>query len=141
MSRKTWGITFAISTLVLIIAVSLWYYMRDVSTPPEEQNGTVLVEMLPVESKPGQVESRLAPSQTEIAEESASDEDDMENYRYKLVNDNNYVTVYQLPENELYEYTDVIMDVLPVELQEEIHQGKYLKNERELYNFLENYTS
>ncbi len=140
MSRKTWGITFAISTLVLIIVVSLWYYMRDVSTPPEEQNGTVLVEMLPVESKPGQIESRLAPSRTELAEESAPGEE-VEDYQYKLVNDNNYVTVYRLPENELYEYTDVIMDVLPVELQEEIHRGKYLKSERELYNFLENYTS
>jgi len=58
-----------------------------------------------------------------------------------LVNNDNYVTVYQLPENEIYEYTDVIMDVLPAELQEEIRQGKYLRNEEELYNFLENYTS
>ena len=52
-----------------------------------------------------------------------------------------YVTVYRLPEDEIYEYTDVILDVLPEELQEEIRQGKYLRNEEELYNFLENYTS
>jgi hypothetical protein len=31
--------------------------------------------------------------------------------------------------------------VLPTDLQEEIQDGKYLKNEEELYNFLENYTS
>ncbi len=37
--------------------------------------------------------------------------------------------------------TDVIMEILPAALQEEIHEGKYLKNEEELYNFLENYTS
>ncbi|MBR5508970.1 MAG: hypothetical protein IKV59_02835 [Lachnospiraceae bacterium] len=137
MSRKTWGIAFVISTLLLIIVVSLWYYMRDISTPPEEQNGTVLVEMLPVESKPGQIESRF--DRTNVDENQELEQ--TANYQYKLVNDNNYVTVYQLPENELYEYTDVIMDVLPVELQEEIHNGKYLKDERELYNFLENYTS
>ena len=47
----------------------------------------------------------------------------------------------KLPENEIYEYTDVILDVLPEELREEIREGKYLKGEEELYNFLENYTS
>ena len=46
-----------------------------------------------------------------------------------------------LPADEIYEYTDVIMEILPAALQEEIHEGKYLKNEEELYNFLENYTS
>ena len=35
----------------------------------------------------------------------------------------------------------LILDVLPEELQEEIREGKYLKGEEELYNFLENYTS
>ena len=51
------------------------------------------------------------------------------------------MAVYKLPENEIYEYTDVILDVLPEELREEIREGKYLKGEEELYNFLENYTS
>ena len=64
-----------------------------------------------------------------------------ESYQFVLVDNNDYVTVYSLPENVVYEYTDVIMDILPIELQEEIRQGKFLKNEEELYNFLENYTS
>ncbi len=51
------------------------------------------------------------------------------------------MAVYRLPENLIYEYTDIILDVLPEELKEEIKKGKYLKNEAELYNFLENYTS
>ena len=58
-----------------------------------------------------------------------------------LRNYHNYVTVYTLPEDTLYEYTDVILDVLPEETKEKIRQGKYLRNEEELYNFLENYTS
>ncbi len=37
--------------------------------------------------------------------------------------------------------SDVILEILPEGLQEEILEGKYLKNEEELYNFLENYTS
>ena len=64
-----------------------------------------------------------------------------ENYEFVLRNYHNYVTVYTLPEDTLYEYTDVILDVLPEETKEEIRQGKYLRNEEELYNFLENYTS
>ena len=64
-----------------------------------------------------------------------------ESYEYVLVDHNNYVAVYQLPERTIYEYTDVIMDVLPEETREEIRKGKYLRNEEELYNFLENYTS
>ena len=64
-----------------------------------------------------------------------------ESYEYVLVDHNNYVAVYQLPERTIYEYTDVIMEVLPEDVQKEVQHGKYIKNEEELYNFLENYTS
>ena len=64
-----------------------------------------------------------------------------EGYEYMLRNYNGYVAVYELPADEIYEYTDVILEILPAKLQEEIQEGKYLKNEEELYNFLENYTS
>ena len=62
-------------------------------------------------------------------------------YEFLLVDHNDYVAVYQLPEREIYEYTDVIMEVLPEDVQKEVQHGKYIKNEEELYNFLENYTS
>ena len=75
MSRKTWGITVTVLAFLVVIAAAVWYTRRDQATPPEDQRGTELVEML------------------------------------------------------------------PAELQEEIRQGKYLRNEEELYNFLENYTS
>ena len=80
-------------------------------------------------------------NETVTAEPDTTDVVAEETYEYVLVDHNNYVAVYQLPERTIYEYTDVIMDVLPEETKEEIRRGKYLRNEEELYNFLENYTS
>ena len=84
-----------------------------------------------------EAEESEMPVQT--AEETGVDSSDQ--YEFLLVDHNDYVAVYQLPEREIYEYTDVIMEVLPEDVQKEVQHGKYIKNEEELYNFLENYTS
>lgn len=138
MSRRTWGITLTVLALAVVAAAAFWYVRKSTVTPPEDQKGTELVEMLPAETRPDRVsEAKTEPDMvTEPEEEPLTEE-----YEYLLRNHDGYVAVYQLPENELYEYTDVIMDLLPAQLQEEIHDGKYLRNEEDLYNFLENYTS
>lgn len=138
MSRRTWGITLTVLALVIVGAAALWYVRRDTPVPPQEQKGTELVEMLPAETRPDQV------TQPEDAEGLPSEEEEdasPEDYSYVLRAHDGYVAVYELPKDEIYEYTDVIMEILPAALQEEIQEGKYLKNEEELYNFLENYTS
>ena len=136
MSKKVWGICLsAFALLILTVVFSFWYFGKDTSVPPGEQRGTELVEMIPAKTAPDQVSSS---SEKKEEEKQMADTD---GYEFILVNHDEYVTVYRLPENEIYEYTDVILDVLPLGLQEEIRQGKYLKNEEELYNFLENYTS
>jgi PDZ domain-containing secreted protein len=115
-SKKVLGVTFAVLLLIVFIcAFGFSYYQREAGTPPEEQHGVELVEV------------------DQIPEKRTGE--------FLLVDDDNYVTVYHLPEQEIYEYTDVILDVLPDNLKDEIQGGKYLKDEEELYNFLENYTS
>lgn len=143
MSKRKLGITLtALALVILAVVGTFWYTGRNKVTPPEEQRGTELVEMMPAEIRPDQVAQTEESAKNQGEDEDSSpEESDSSEYEFVLVNNNNYVTVYRLPENEIYEYTDVIMDVLPVELQEEIQQGKYLRNEEELYNFLENYTS
>ncbi len=139
MSRRTWGITLTVLALAIVAAAALWYVRRDTAIPPEEQRGTELVEMLPAETRPDRV---TQPEDTKDAPSAEEPEDtEAEGYAYVLRNHEGYVAVYELPADEIYEYTDVIMEILPAALQEEIHEGKYLKNEEELYNFLENYTS
>ena len=132
MSRKVLGILLGAVVVIALFIFGYWYLGKDAGTPPEEQRGTELVESLPAENQP---------SQTAAGQDVREEEPQAEEYQFVLVNNNNYVAVYKLPENEIYEYTDVILDVLPEELREEIREGKYLKGEEELYNFLENYTS
>lgn len=134
MSGKTWRICLAVIAVVAAaIFIGVLVSVQRPSTPQKEQRGVELVE-----TETPQTENE---DETVAAEPDTADAVAEETYEYVLVDHNNYVAVYQLPERTIYEYTDVIMDVLPEETREEIRKGKYLRNEEELYNFLENYTS
>lgn len=65
----------------------------------------------------------------------------IEPYEYILLAEDGYVAVYYTDRETLYAVTDIRLEALPEDLQEEIHQGKFIGNEEQLYNFLENYTS
>ena len=135
MSRKMMWTTVITAVVVAALIAMVFVSGRKSATPPEEQKGTELVEKVPAKGETGESVAEKVPT----AEETGVDSSDQ--YEFLLVDHNDYVAVYQLPEREIYEYTDVILDVLPEETKEEIRQGKYLRNEEELYNFLENYTS
>jgi len=62
-----------------------------------------------------------------------------DNYKYYLINEGGFVTVYYIDKTTVYEYTNIALDSLPTELQDEISTGKYITDLNELYNFLENY--
>lgn len=62
-------------------------------------------------------------------------------YKYYLVEENGYVTVYYMDRKTVYEYTDIAVDTLPEEIREKIRTGSYLTDIHQLYNFLENYSS
>ena len=58
-----------------------------------------------------------------------------------LVAEDNLVTVYMADKKTVYLCTNISMDSLPQEIQNEILDTKYIENEAELYNFLESYSS
>lgn len=60
---------------------------------------------------------------------------------YYLMEVNGYVVVYLSDKKTPYEYTDIKYDGLPLEMQEEIKNGKYMEDAKALYGFLENYSS
>ncbi|WP_099467633.1 hypothetical protein [Konateibacter massiliensis] len=64
-----------------------------------------------------------------------------DNYKYYMVAENGYVTVYYIDKSTVYEYTNIVVDELPDELKEEVQNGKYISSLDDLYNFLENYSS
>lgn len=60
---------------------------------------------------------------------------------YYLAVENNYVIVYEGDMKTVYQTTDIMLDELPKDLQEEIMNMKYLASEEEVYQFLESHSS
>lgn len=58
-----------------------------------------------------------------------------------LLNENHYVVVYDNSLSHVYMNTDILVEELPENLQQEILNMKYVEDEGELYNFLESYSS
>lgn len=58
-----------------------------------------------------------------------------------LLNENHYVVVYDHSLSRVYMDTEILVENLPESLQEEILNMKFVENEKELYQFLETYTS
>lgn len=71
----------------------------------------------------------------------STDEQVFDSSGYYLQEVNGYVVVYLNDRKTVYDYTNILYSELPYILQEEIKNGKYIKNVDELYGFLENYTS
>lgn len=60
---------------------------------------------------------------------------------YLLTVEDHYIVVYYKNLDTLYCYTDICVEQLPEQLQNEIMQIKKIKTEEELYGFLESYSS
>ncbi|MCD8364039.1 MAG: hypothetical protein LUC98_13990 [Lachnospiraceae bacterium] len=138
MTRKILGIALCGAAVVITAALIVMLFRKNMEAQPEQQSGTELVELLPVQEQPETAQTE----ETDMTETSTGAEAEQESvFRFLLLESNDAVIVYELPGKELFEYTDVNFEALPEALRNEIQQGKYLKSEEELYNFLENYTS
>lgn len=60
---------------------------------------------------------------------------------YYLKEKNGYLVVYLSDGETFYESTGILTESLPEEVRMEIRQGKYMETTKELYGFLENYSS
>lgn len=60
---------------------------------------------------------------------------------FYLVAEDNCVVVYQTDMRTVYLYTDIEMDSLPQNVQDEIMHLKYVDSESKLFDFLESYSS
>ncbi len=79
----------------------------------------------------------LVKMEEEILEELAEDIEEC----YYIKGTDGYVTVYLSDGETVYEYTSISMDELPTKVQEELQDGKKVKSIRQVYGFLENYSS
>lgn len=60
---------------------------------------------------------------------------------FYLVAEDNSVVVYRTDMKTVYLYTEITMDSLPQEVQDEIIHVKYMESETKLFDFLESYSS
>ena len=65
---------------------------------------------------------------------------DLDDY-YFIKENNGYVTVYYADEETVYEYTSIPVEELPIGIQNELKKGKRVNTVRQIYGFLENYSS
>lgn len=72
-----------------------------------------------------------------IIEELTEDLDDC----YYIKAADGYVTVYFADQKTVYEYTSIPVSELPENVQNELKEGKQVKTIRQVYGFLENYSS
>ena len=54
---------------------------------------------------------------------------------------NGTIVILESDDKTVYEYTQIMIHMLPKDLQNKVNDGYYLENEEELYSFLENYSS
>ena len=62
-------------------------------------------------------------------------------YEYVIVEEEGYLLVYMQDLETIYMYTNIRLAELSESLQDEIRIGKPFKDLKELYDFLENYSS
>ena len=65
-----------------------------------------------------------------------------ENYqKYYVIYRQGRIIIYYSDRKTIFEYPDIKLNDLPIDLQCELLSGKEMKDEAELYNFLQNYSS
>lgn len=62
-------------------------------------------------------------------------------YKYVIVEEGDYLTVYFADRKTVYEYTDIRYSDLEDSLRHKIRKGYCIRDEAELFGFLENYSS
>lgn len=62
-------------------------------------------------------------------------------YKYVIIEEGDYLTVYYADRRTVYEYTDIRYSDLEDTIRQKIRKGYWIEDEEQLYGFLENYDS
>lgn len=116
--------TAALAAFVILAAANQFTYERALDRAREEMDRTASRE------EAGEKEEAVT------TEGDATKED-----CYYLMEVNGYVVVFLSDKETAYDYTSIEVATLPVEVQNEVKNGKYIESTRLLYSFLENYSS
>jgi len=115
---------------VILLGVIAYYWGFNTANHSYIQNQHQTEEEIPIKTKAEDIPTQTLP-----------DTNSSSPYLYYLTEDSGYVSIYETDKNTIYEYTDIPLQELPLELQKELKAGIGIASERELYDFLENYSS
>ncbi len=121
-------------SLTLIFGVLLMYTLLLVN----QTSDTDLSQVSPIEVETESIaanESEIINPNTEIVEE----EELKEGYLLKQYGE--FVMVYLYDGKTVFEQTSILVDELDTQMQADLISGIYIKTTKELYAFLENYSS
>lgn len=76
-----------------------------------------------------------------IAAEGGAVKNTQEDEGYYLMELHGFVVVYLSDKETIYEFTEIPVNDLPEEVKQEVAEGKHIATVKELYAFLENYSS
>jgi len=108
-----------LAVVVLILAVKFAGHVPDKNTPPETE------QLIPVETEK-ETEKVLIVNQNV-------------DYKYLIIEEGDYLTVYYADRKTVYQYTDIRYSDLDDILRQKIRKGYWIEDEEQLYGFLENY--
>lgn len=122
--KKRYSIGYFAAAMVIVVAISGAYQISYENAKERAREA----------APPAEQEIKETPA---VATEGEALKEDC----YYLMEVNGYVVVYLSDKKTAYEYTSILIEDLPVTLQNEVKNGKYIENTESLYGFLENYTS
>lgn len=97
---------------------------------------------LPGQQEIAQTEQIMPERETEAAEtKQALPVSRTVDYKYVIVEEGDYLTVYFADRTTVYEYTDIRYSDLEEPLRRKIRRGYCISDEKTLFGFLENYSS
>ena len=121
MNSKKYSIWFLTASLVIMILLAGAYQLSYYAAVDRQEE---------------EIESDLKQDTAQMTEGSAEKNDG-----YYLMQKDGFVIVCLQDKKTVYEYTSIEVTELPVILQNEVKNGKYVESLQELYGFLENYSS
>ncbi len=128
--KNKYGIGFLVITIAAIVLITCAYQLS-------YHKAKERAEEARIEKEKAAEKSAEKPAEKSVATEGTALKEDC----YYLMEVNGYIVVYLSDKKTPYEYTDILYDELPETLREEIRNGKYIESIKDLYSFLENYSS
>lgn len=126
------------SVLAVLFCVSCYQvFLWERGEEAQELPQTEEMELLTAEEKEPEPESEKEP-ETEYSVLPAIKTLD---YKFVIVEEGDYLTVYHADRETIYEFTDIRYSDLDDSLRQKIRKGYCIRDEAELFGFLENYSS